>query len=72
MKSLELNQMENLQGGTVWGCIGATAGGSGVVIGVATALTATGPLGWAVIGIGLGVISLAASLAESDGDPCNI
>ena len=59
MKKLELNQMENLEGGTCGVLQGAEVGlgGAGLIFGAALA---TGPVGWAVWGLGAAAYSLSA------------
>ena len=49
MKNLELNQMEELHGGS-WSCV---AGIGGLVL-TAVALTAAGPVGWVGWGVMIG------------------
>jgi len=69
MKSLELNQMEQFKAGQdVAACIGGVASGVGVVLDGAALIVgvASGPLGWAVLAIG--VVGLVA--AGWNGDPC--
>lgn len=68
MKTLDLNQMEQFKAGDVPGCIGGVASGVGVVLDGAALIVgvASGPLGWAVLAIG--VVGLVA--AGWNGDPC--
>jgi hypothetical protein len=72
MKTLEFNQMENLQGGDMQGCLEAGVSGAAIVISaaeIAVAVSvASGPVGWAVLALGLSVYAFVSSV--SDGDPC--
>ncbi|WP_438964898.1 hypothetical protein [Flavobacterium sp.] len=51
MKKLELNQMENLEGGTAWGCAASVI----AVVAATGAAASLGPAGitlWSCLGIG--------------------
>ena len=74
MKTLELNQMEQIQGGSdMLQCLGAAGGAVSTLIGVGEVVVAvsaaSGPVGWGLLAIGLGALSLYATLSE--GDPCD-
>jgi hypothetical protein len=72
MKTLELNQMETVQAGDMQGCLEAGASGAAIVISAAeitvAVATASGPVGWAALALGLSIYALVSSV--SDGDPC--
>jgi hypothetical protein len=72
MKTLTIEQMEGIQGGTMkktLSCISQVAGGMGTLAGFAAALTfATNPIGWGLLL--LGGISLVAG-AASDPTACD-
>jgi len=46
VKKLEVNQMQKIEGGDVYGCIGAYA-----AVGAVLAGAAAGPAGWAAVGL---------------------
>lgn len=64
MKTLELKQMENLEGGSFLKCAAGTLASEvsgGLTLGLCMiALGASGPIGW-MVGCALGAISGAAS-----------
>lgn len=73
MKTLELNQMEKVQGGLMdWTCLGFGLSGAGTILAIAGAVTATaaGPLGWAILGAVVGAGSTAATLIENGDSTC--
>jgi hypothetical protein len=62
MKKLNLEQMENVNGGKFLACLGQVAGGMGVLGTVASiGIWSLGPVGWVVFG--LGAVALAADMA---------
>ncbi len=66
MKKLELNQMENVEGGSVESAIacGGAAWGAAEFVGVLVA-AASGPIGWLALGtLILGPALVGTSLAE--------
>ncbi len=58
MKKLEMNQMENLEGGWSWGACGAGAGGALVIAGWQAAAVG----GWIGVGICAGLGCVQANL----------
>lgn len=68
MKELSFEKMEEVNGGSVLGCLAAGVSGSGTLVTIAmfAAGISAGPAGW--IAIGFAVTSLGLTLA--DGDPC--
>lgn len=69
MKKLNLNKMEKVQGGSIFGCI-ANAGSAGTVLwGTAAAIAfGSNPVGWAVIAAG--AVFTAAAWADNP-DACS-
>ncbi|GAA0739250.1 hypothetical protein [Gaetbulibacter jejuensis] len=66
MKTLELNQMENVQGGQCEGALetlGLGTAGSGTILSGAAlyAGLATGPIGWAFLGLAAASFAIAAA-----------
>jgi len=60
MKALELNEMEQIEGGRL--CYGELAGTAGLLMGVATL---TGPIGWGVIGaFAIGGLLVGAAMGD--------
>ena len=69
MKELNLEKMEEINGGGIWSCLGAGLSGTSVLVGGAAlaAGLASGPIGW----IALGVSAASLVLTAADGDPCD-
>jgi len=62
MKTLSLEQMENVNGGKFLACLGQVAGGMGFLGTVASiGIWSLGPVGWGIFA--LGTIALAADMA---------
>ncbi|MFA5670429.1 MAG: hypothetical protein WC967_14410 [Balneolaceae bacterium] len=60
MKALELNEMEEIEGGKI--CYGGLAGATGLLLGVATL---AGPVGWGVVaGFAIGGLLSGAALGD--------
>ncbi|WP_336128011.1 hypothetical protein [Mesoflavibacter sp. CH_XMU1422-2] len=70
MKTLELNQMEQIEGGGALTCATFGASGAAIVIGAAEVLAFTGPIGWGVAALGLSIFAFGAALYEYGDDPC--